>query len=113
MALDVVIAVFAFLSFVLLIYSIIVLVKRREYESNRILKGYNALLFGLFLLSFVLFVKGIKFVYLIFSEVANGGFIYFDVISTLILLPLVAASFLVSMSIFRSLWFFLFLPALL
>ncbi|MFH1592325.1 MAG: hypothetical protein ABIB47_03085 [Candidatus Woesearchaeota archaeon] len=100
MVLDVMIAIFAFLSFVLLIYSVIILIRRREYESNRVLKGYNVLIFGLFLLSLVVLVKGVGYVYLIFVE---EGLIYFDVISTLILLPLVAASFLVGMSIFRSL----------
>ena len=99
---EILIAVFSILSFVLLFYSIIVLIKRRQYESTRILRGYNALVFGLFVLAIFLLIRGIKYLYLLLSKIEEGGLIYFDVLSTLILLPIVAASFLVSMLLFRS-----------
>jgi len=99
---EILIAVFSILSFVLLFYSIIVLIKRRQYESTRILLGYNALVFGLFALAVFLLIRGVKYLYLLLSKIEESGLIYFDVLSTLILLPIVAASFLVSMLLFRS-----------
>jgi len=98
---EIYIGAIAALSFIFLIYSIAVLFRIKGYESNRITKAYNALIFGLFILSLSLLGKAIKYIYLIFSKVNVDSLIYFDVASTLILLPLAAGSFLVSMFIFR------------
>ena len=96
------ISIFGILGFVLLLYAVILLIKRRQYESSRIVNGYNALLFGLFSLALVSLIKGTKYFYFILSKVDEVHLVYFDVVSILILLPLVAGSFLVSMLLFRS-----------
>ena len=98
---EIYIASFAALGFIFLIYSLTVLFRIKEQESNRITPAYNALLFGLLILSLSLLAKAIKYIYLIFSKTSIDSLIYFDVASTLILLPLAAGSFLVSMFIFR------------
>ena len=96
------IAIFGVLDFVLLVYIIIVLIKRRQYEPSRIIDGYHALLFGLFSLSLALLITGIKYLYFLLSAVDETRLVYFDVLSTLVLLPLVAGSFLVSMFLLRT-----------
>ncbi|MEK6826577.1 MAG: hypothetical protein AABX08_03265 [Nanoarchaeota archaeon] len=103
MILEILIAVFGFLGFILLLYTVILLIRRKEYESGRVLKGYNVLIFGILVLSLTVLIKGIKYVYLTFSGIGGDSLIYFDILSTLILLPIVGASFLASMFIFRSL----------
>ena len=92
------------LGFVFLIYTLIVLIKRREYENKRIINSYNVLMFGMFLMALALLLKGLKFGYLSFGErfFDLTDYLYlFDVVSNLILIPLFGVSFLVSMMILK------------
>ena len=92
---------FALLAFVFLFYGLIVLAKRKEYESARIFNGYNLFIFALFLFMLTFLIKTVKYVLLHFAEdFISGGFIYFDVVSNLILLPLIAASFFTGLLLF-------------
>ena len=108
MAYETVFLILGFLGFVLLLYSLIALVKRKEYENDRILIGYNVFLFGIFLLSLSFLIRTLKYAYLVFQDKLAflnviEGLIYFDVVSKFILMPIVAGSFLVGMLMFRQL----------
>lgn len=85
---------------IVLIYSGIVLIKRREYENKRILSGFNALIFGIFLLALSFFLKMVLNIVLIFWDNFDW-LIYLDIISNLILMPLFGISFLVAMFLFK------------
>ena len=91
-----------FVGFVSLSYSLIILIKRKEYENKRILKGYNAMLFGIFILALYSLIRSFTFGYLALnSEFIPFQTIYIDIIPSLILLPLFAASFFVGMLMFK------------
>ena len=89
---------------IFLIYNILILVKRKEYESNSILKGYNVLIFGLFVLMLAFFVRFIKFLLIEFQDYV--GFLidfisFFDLVSNVFLLSLFAVSFLVGVFVLK------------
>ena len=89
---------------VILAYTIIVLIKRKEYENTRVYSGYNALLFGIFMLTISSVIKAIEFGLLAFREEAIIDYvIYVDTATNLVLLPIVGISFLVAMFIFKEL----------
>lgn len=88
------------LSFVILGYNVVILIKRKEYENSRIFNGYNILIFGVVLLGLAVLVKTIKFGMLTFYG-GLGYLIYLDIISNLILIPLFGISYLVAMFSFK------------
>ena len=82
------------LGFVLLVYTIIILVKRKEYENKRIFSGYNVLIFGIIFLALSTFLKTIKFGFLSFRpDLIHDIVIYLDIVTQIFLLPLFAVSF--------------------
>ncbi len=96
--------ILSLLGFIFLVYTLIILIKRKEYESSRILKGYNVLIFGIFLLCLAFFVKFIKYLIIEFSGyfgILNEFLSFFDLISNIFLLTLFAISFLVGVFIFK------------
>ena len=90
------------IGFFLLVYTIIVLVKRKEYENKRIFPGYNALVFGVIFLALSFLVKTLKFGFLAFKESLILDYMnYFDVATQIVLLPLFAVSLFVAMLLFK------------
>lgn len=98
---NVVIFILFLIGFVLLVYNVILLFKRKEYENQRVYPGYNILILGVVLLGLATLIKTIKFGVLSFSESVVDSLIYFDIVSNLILIPLFVVSFLVAMLVFR------------
>lgn len=88
------------LAFAIIVYNIIVLIKRKEYENKRIFFGYNILMFGLVILALSLLTKTVKFAFLTFTS-EQDYLVYMDIIGSLILTPLFAISFLVAMWVFK------------
>lgn len=96
--------ILSLLGLIFLVYTLIFLIKRKEYESNRVLNGYNVLIFGVFLLGLTFFIKFIKYLIIEFSGyfgMLNDFLSFFDLISNVFLLTLFSISFLVGVFIFR------------
>ncbi|MBI2499200.1 hypothetical protein HYV88_03070 [Candidatus Woesearchaeota archaeon] len=96
--------ILSLLGFILLVYNLIILIKRKEYESNRVLNGYNVLIFGVFLLVLTFFIKFIKYLIIEFSGyfgLLNEFLGFFDLMSNVFLLTLFSISFLVGVFIFK------------
>ncbi len=99
MAINLVIFAEYLIGFIFLAYSLIILIKRIEYENKRIMRGYYALLSGIGVLSVILLIKGIKFGLLSFNEMAST--LAFDFVSQLILLPIFGIALIVGMLFFQ------------
>jgi|SRR3989344_3563617 len=96
--------ILSLLGFILLVYNLIILIKRKEYESSRVLNGYNVLIFGVFLLVLTFFIKFIKYLIIEFSGyfgLLNEFLSFFDLIGSVFLLTLFSISFLVGVFIFK------------
>ena len=90
------------LAFAILVYMIIALVKRKEYENSRIHSGYNVLVFGVIFLALSTLLKTVKFGLLYFQfPFIEDSLIYFDVATQLFIIPLFAISFFVAMLLFK------------
>ena len=101
---DVILFIVFLLGFILLIYSTIILIKRKEYENKRILSGYNVMIFSIFLLALSCLVKGLKFIFLGLKPEfldLSGSLVYFDVITNIFLIPLFVISLIVSLLLFK------------
>ena len=90
-----------FLSFILLIYSVIILIKRREYEDKRILNGYNAFLLGIFALALYAGLKSISSGYNAISFLRSDSLLSYSLLAQSLLLPLFAISLFVGLLIFK------------
>ena len=90
------------LGFISLVYTVIILIKRKEYENQRITPGYNGLIFGIMFLALSSLIKTVKFGFLSFNEDLIFDYLmYFDIFTNLILIPLSIVSFLVAMLLFK------------
>ena len=101
-AIDIVLVISSFLGFVFLLYGVLMLMKRKEYENPRIKDGYNALIFSVFILALYALLKTIKYGSIAFNvNLFNGNFFYLDVLAQAGLLPLFCISLITGMLLFK------------
>ncbi len=93
---EIILMILFLLSFILLVYGAVILIKRKEYENKRIFVSYNLMIFGVLILSFAMLIKSLKLL-LFVLEIYLENLIYLDFISNVILIPLFGISLLVSM----------------
>jgi len=102
-AFEIFLLILFFVGFILLIYSAIILLKRKEYENKRIMDSYNVLTLSVFILGLYSLVRALEFSSIAFDySFFTSSLLYFDILSNLVLLPLFGISLLVSMLLLKN-----------